>query len=247
MRNKINMGNFLSSISSSGLGHGARLMLLVGMGIGLAACSTSPTPTYYTLTPKITPLVNSNVKLIEVMAVGLPDRLNQALLVLQNPNGKSTLLEEHRWASTLGSELRDGLSAGLQQKLGAVDRYSSGMTGGQVSYRIAAEFSRFDIVENTKTSTIENEIVVAWMIKREDPNRPLNPDPNAKGQPKQQLSCRMTFSNKVVQQATPQGNKIPEIVNTSRESLNRVVDAIAASVIAADKGTMNEIDGTVCS
>lgn len=247
MLNKINARYFSSSFSPRVLGRCGVWMMMLGIGVGLTACSSSPTPNYYTLTPKTTPLVSSNIKLIEVMPVGLPDRLNQALLVLQDPNGKSTLLEEHRWASTLGSELRDGLSAGLQQKLGAVDRYSSGMTGGQVSYRIATEFSRFDIVENTKTSNIENEVVVAWIIKRNDPNRPLTLDPNAKGQPKQQLSCRMMFSNKVVQHAAQQGNKIPEIVSTSRDSLNRVVDAIAASVIAADQGRSSEIDGTVCS
>lgn len=152
---------------------------LVSLTIMLSACSSSTTPNYYTLVPKVTPIVSSNVRVIEVLPVGLPDRLNRAPLVIQNNNGQSKVLDNERWTSTLSAELRDGLSAGLQQKLGAVDRYSSGMTGGKVSYRIATDFSRFDIINNL-TSDKSNravEISVAWIIKREDPFKVLSEKP----------------------------------------------------------------------
>ncbi|MFX7333333.1 ABC-type transport auxiliary lipoprotein family protein, partial [Acinetobacter baumannii] len=89
-----------------------------------------------TLTPKVTPVSNSTVQVIEVLPVGIPDRLDRAPLVLQESNGKSTVLDNERWTSTLGTQLRDTLSAGLQQKLGAIDSYSSGLSGNnQPLYR----------------------------------------------------------------------------------------------------------------
>jgi uncharacterized lipoprotein YmbA len=44
---------------------------LVSLTIMLSACSSSTTPNYYTLVPKVTPIVSSNVRVIEVLPVGL--------------------------------------------------------------------------------------------------------------------------------------------------------------------------------
>ena len=233
----------------SRLGHSTKvrcalLLLSAGIGLGFTACSSSPTPSYYSLNPTVTPLASSNVRVIEVMPVGLPDRLNRAPMVIQDVTGKSNLQDNQRWTSTLGAELRDGLSAGLQQKLGAVDRYNSGMTGGKVSYRIATEFARFDVVELAKPAETEIQVVVAWIIKRDDPNRPLTQASTAIGQANQQLSCRMAFNNKVTNSSK---NNIPDIVNASRSSLSQVVDAIAASVVASEAKTVMNMKGVMCS
>lgn len=241
MQNNIKTRRFLSRLGHNARGRSA-LLLIAGMG--LSACSSSPTPSYYALNPSVTPLASSNVRVIEVMPVGLPDRLNRAPMVIQDITGKANLQDNQRWTSTLGAELRDGLSAGLQQKLGAVDRYNSGMTGGKVSYRIATEFARFDIVEQVKPADTQIQVVVAWIIKRDDPNRPLTQASTAIGQANQQLSCRMAFNNNVPSTGR---NNIPDIVNTSRASLSQVVDAIAASVVASEAKTVMNIAGVTCS
>lgn len=256
MLNKINRHQNASSRPAIELGRGVGMVLLLASAAGLMACSGSPTPNYYTLTSKMpsvqnTTVVNANVRMIEVLPVGLPDRLNRAPMLLQDANGKSKVLDNDRWTSTLGAELRDGLSAGLQQKLGAVDRYSSGMTGGKVTYRIATDFARFDIVERSGTKSTFNsatakdiEVVVAWIIKRDDPNRPLTPDASAKGSTlNQQLSCRMAFSTPV----PGNGQHIADVVSTSQTALNRVVDAVAASVVVAEGKTSAKVEGAVCS
>ncbi|WP_335951252.1 PqiC family protein [Acinetobacter beijerinckii] len=219
---------------------------LVSLTIMLSACSSSTTPNYYTLVPKVTPIVSSNVRVIEVLPVGLPDRLNRAPLVIQNNNGQSKVLDNERWTSTLSAELRDGLSAGLQQKLGAVDRYSSGMTGGKVSYRIATDFSRFDIINNL-TSDKSNravEISVAWIIKREDPFKVLSEktNPNTTNTINQ-LSCRMSFTQPILNDL----NKTQDVVNASSIGLSRVIDAVAASVNMVDEKRIMTMNGVTCS
>ncbi len=246
MQNNIQTRGFLSSLTQRNSGRRALLLLSAAIGLGLSACSSSPTPSYYSLNPTVTPLASSNVRVIEVMPVGLPDRLNRAPMVIQDVTGKSNLQDNQRWTSTLGAELRDGLSAGLQQKLGAVDRYNSGMTGGKVSYRIATEFARFDIVEQAKPAETQIQVVVAWIIKRDDPNRPLTQASTAIGQANQQLSCRMAFNNAVASTGK-NNNNIPDIVNTSRSSLSQIVDAIAASVVASEAKTVMNMKGVSCS
>ncbi|MFI8033241.1 membrane integrity-associated transporter subunit PqiC [Acinetobacter sp. ABJ_C3_5] len=212
---------------------------IVAATLLIAACSGSPTPNYYTLANKVTPLPSSRVKVIEVLPVGLPDRINRAPLVIQETNGRSNILDNERWTSTLGAELRDNLSAGLQQKLGAVDRYNSGMIGGKVSYRVATDFSHFDIVNTTSANTKNVEVSVAWIIKRNDPN--ITIDQNSTQN--QQLACRMTFSQPV----SASNNQIAPIVSTASTSLARVIDAMAVSIAALDSKTPVSVAGAVCS
>ncbi|WP_414659731.1 membrane integrity-associated transporter subunit PqiC [Acinetobacter courvalinii] len=212
---------------------------IVAATLLIAACSGSPTPNYYTLANKVTPLPSSRVKVIEVLPVGLPDRINRAPLVIQEINGRSNILDNDRWTSTLGAELRDNLSAGLQQKLGAVDRYNSGMIGGKVSYRVATDFSHFDIVNTTSANTKNVEVSVAWIIKRNDPN--ITIDQNSTQN--QQLACRMTFSQPV----SASNNQIAPIVSTASTSLGRVIDAMAVSIAALDSKAPVSVAGAVCS
>nr|WP_228258893.1 PqiC family protein [Acinetobacter ihumii] len=207
----------------------------------LTACSSSMTPHYYTLTPKVTPIPSSNVRVIEVLPVNLPDRLNRAPLVLSTEQGQSKILDNERWTSPLAAELRDGLSSGLQQKLGAVDRYNSGMTGGKVAYRIATDFSRFDIVQSSYSNTHQVEVVVSWIVKRISPMQSESSSVNQSLGLNHQLSCRMSFNEPI------KGlDQVSNAVEASRQSLNRIVNTIANSVIAAESGTIN-VQGAVCS
>jgi uncharacterized protein len=205
----------------------------------LTACSSSPTPNYYSLTTQVLPLTNSNVSVIEVLPVGLPDRINRAPIVIQDATGKSQILENERWTSTLANELRDNLSAGLQRKLGAVDRYNSGMVGGKVSYRIAIDFSHFDIINGMQADKKNVEVAVAWMIKRNDPKITLDQNSSQN----QQLACRMSFTQPI----SANNSQIQDIVNTASYSLNRVIDAISLSIVSFDSKTAINTHGVVCT
>ncbi|MCU4412848.1 PqiC family protein [Acinetobacter sp. WU_MDCI_Axc73] len=226
-----------------------RLGGVILAGVFLSACSSSPTPNYYTLQAKGTPIINSGVRVIEVMPVGLPDRLDRASIVLQDHQGKSKVLDNDRWTSTLSTQLRDGLSAGLQQKLGAVDRYNSGMSTGQVSYRIATDFSNFDVIEDSANHQLTRvhdhyiNVMVTWIIK---PDIPLAMETSATTQTalqKRSISCRTRFTVPIEGERRNMNN----IVAASTQSLNRIIGNIADSVVMMNAKKIVSIDGVTCS
>jgi hypothetical protein len=88
------------------------------------------------------------------------------------------------------------------------------MTGGKVSYRIATDFSRFDIINNL-TSDKSNravEISVAWIIKRERPFLKFyQKNQSNTTNTINQLSCRMSFTQPILNDL----NKTQDVVNAS--------------------------------
>lgn len=193
----------------------------------LAACSTSSTPNYYTLISSSVAMPSSTLRVIEVLPVGLPDRLDRTQIVLQEASGQSQVLDLQRWTSTLSSELRDGLSAGLQQRLGAVDRYRSGSTTTLPVYRIATDFSHFDVVRDH--SGVNINVAATWTINRVE---------NISGstatvQAKSQVACRIAFNTLA---DTKHLSEVNALVGASRHSLDRVANAIATSVLVMEGG-----------
>ena len=207
-----------------------------GFGLLLSACSFSATPNYYTVaTP--TRLATSNaLRVIEVFPVSLPDRLDRVQMVIQDQDGQAKILDQQRWTSTLSAELHDGLSSGLEQRLGAVDRYNSGMATTQPVYRIAANFSHFDLyghsVMGKKMIGDSIDVTVTWTINRLDGS---SPDSGAKAAPapRPQLACRMSFHLDADAIAS---NGMTRAVALSRESISRVSTAVAASVLSYEGG-----------
>lgn len=212
------------------------LLGLAAMTFGLTACYRSIPSNFYTLTPAIQPMVSSNIKLIEVIPIGLPARLNTSLMVIQNPDGKTYQLDNERWSSMLSNELQNAISTGLQQKLGAIDVYNTGLTGGQVVYTVATEFSRFDIVKQPQQTNIE--VIAAWVVKPRYPQKSLN----ALNQI-QQLNCRMTFQ-KVISE---DHNNYLKIVQNYQASVQDVTTAIAQSILSVDQKQPVKMDHVVCT
>ena len=225
------------------------LKVLSSLSVGLFAlivsgCSSSPTPKFYSLSTQTLTSSSSNqkVRMIEVLPVGLSDRLNRIPLVIQQENGQAKVLFDDRWTSTLSAELRDAVSARLQQTLGAVDRYNSGMTGGQAAYRIALDFSNFDFIEksNQQRFILMN---TTWTLRYDDPNRPLSTPKNAQTLPKHhQLSCRMSFYEEI-----PQKSKdLNTLVTVSQKAIDQLSISIASSVKHFENRNQ-PITGAVCS
>lgn len=235
MKNKKNQSFQHSKAATWLLGSGVLLT-----AVAMTACSSSPTPNYYTISPKITPAVSSSIRVIEVLPVGLPDRLDRAPLVLQDSNGKSTVLDNERWTSTMSTQLRDTLSAGLQQKLGAIDSYSSGLAGNnQPLYRVSTDFSHFDIVDKSDIN-----IAVSWVVKRQIPPTQLESS-NAKviTNAGSQLNCRIAFKQPLDQKA----KKLEAIVNASSEAMAQIINTVSASIVALDSNKKSVISNGVCS
>lgn len=235
MKNKKNQLFQYSKAATWLLGSGVLLT-----AVAMTACSSSPTPNYYTISPKITPAVSSSIRVIEVLPVGLPDRLDRAPLVLQDSNGKSTVLDNERWTSTMSTQLRDTLSAGLQQKLGAIDSYSSGLAGNnQPLYRVSTDFSHFDIVDKRDIN-----IAVSWVVKRQIPPTQLeSSNPKVITNAGSQLNCRIAFKQPIDQKA----KKMDAIVNASSEAMTQIINTVSASIVALDSNKKSVISNGVCS
>lgn len=200
----------------------------VGVSLLLGACSTSSTPNYYTLASNVSALPSNALRVIEVMPVGLPDRLDRTQIVLQDASGKSEVLDQQRWTSTMSAELRDGLSANLQQRLGAVDRYRSGSTTTLPVYRIATDFSHFDVARDRNGVNIN--VAATWTINRVEN---ISGSTAATVQAKSQVACRIAFNTLA---DTKNLSEVNALVGASRHSLDRVANAIAASVLVMEGG-----------
>jgi uncharacterized lipoprotein YmbA len=147
--------------------------------------------------PKMTPATNSTVQVIEVLPVGIPDRLDRAPLVLQDSSGKSTVLNNERWTST-GYAITRYLVGGFAAKIGAIDSYSSGLSGNnQPLYRVSTDFSHFDIVDKSYIN-----IAVSWVVKRQIPPTQLeSTNPKVITNAGSQLNCRIAFKQPIDQKA----------------------------------------------
>lgn len=87
-------------------------------------------------------------------------------------------------------------------------------------------------------------VAVAWTIKYDDPNRPLSSSKTAQAiQATGPLSCRMLLNQVVISK----NNQMVDAVNTSRQSLNQVIDAVAQSVLAVERRSQVSITGVTCA
>ena len=207
----------------------------IALGILLGGCSLSSTPNYYTLSTatKLTP--SAALRVIEVLPVSLPDRLDRVQMVIQDPAGQAKILDLQRWTSTLSAELHDGLSSGLQQQLGAVDRYSSGMATTQPVYRIGANFSHFDLYGHStiggKMSGDAIDVAVTWTINRLES---ISADTTTKPPTAQpQLACRMSF---YLDADSIASTGMSRTIALSHQAINKVSTAVSASVLTYEGG-----------
>jgi len=207
----------------------------LGLGLLLGGCSLSSTPNYYTLstTTKLTP--SAALRVIEVLPVSLPDRLDRVQMVIQDPAGQAKILDLQRWTSTLSSELHDSLSSGLQQQLGAVDRYSSGMATTQPVYRIGANFTHFDLYGHSliggKMSGDAIDVAVTWTINRLESSAADATTKTSTSRP--QLACRMSFHLDADSIAS---TGMSRTIALSRQAINKVSAAVTTSVLTYEGG-----------
>jgi uncharacterized protein len=134
--------------------------------LGLAACSAAPTRYYTLLPPPVAPAASAAPFQIEVDAVDLPQQVDTQELVVRTSTGELQPVDTRRWIAPLGDELRDALSAGLSQRLGAHDVHGLANAiapQGQPTWRIGVKVQRFE-------STLGGaaRIDVLWTLRRSD-------------------------------------------------------------------------------
>ncbi|WP_114813365.1 PqiC family protein [Paraburkholderia kururiensis] len=120
----------------------------------LAACSSSPPSRFYTLSAatdagagtaqRTTAPAANPALLIEVAPVDMPSQVARNQLVVQKDANEVSVLEEQRWASLPGDEVRRALSGDLAQRLGTIDVYGAPYPEGVPVYRVSVNVHRFE-------------------------------------------------------------------------------------------------------
>lgn len=116
----------------------------------LAGCS-SPASRFYTLSPTddaartaAAPGAGNAQWLIELAPVDVPPQVAKAQMVVQTDANQVRILEQERWSSMPGDEIRRALSGDLTQQLGTIDVYGSPHPEGVPVYRVSVNVQRFE-------------------------------------------------------------------------------------------------------
>lgn len=114
----------------------------------LAACS-SPASRFYTLSagdtsPAAVRTASNPAFLIEVPPVDVPPQVAKNQFVVQTGPTQVQVLEQERWASLPGDEIRRALSSSLTQQLGTIDVFGTPYPDQVPVYRISVNVQRFE-------------------------------------------------------------------------------------------------------
>jgi uncharacterized lipoprotein YmbA len=134
--------------SPRGLARNAACLGVCAGLLALAACSSSPASHFYTLNAGATTATASTASapalLIEVSPVDVPSQVAKNQLVVQTGPTQVQVLEQERWASLPGDEIRRALSTDLTQQLGTIDVYGTAYPEGTPVYRVSVNVQRFE-------------------------------------------------------------------------------------------------------
>ncbi|MBC7962891.1 MAG: membrane integrity-associated transporter subunit PqiC [Steroidobacteraceae bacterium] len=123
-------------------------MLVVCLVVATTGCSRSPRVTFYTLEPGAqveTAAVDTAVPTVAVGPVTLPDVVDRPQLVMRVAANRVDILETHRWAEPLKSEIPRLIAENLRSLLGS-SRVSSYLqhAGADADYRVLVDIQRFE-------------------------------------------------------------------------------------------------------
>lgn len=114
----------------------------------VAGCGASPKPRYYTLSanaPPSGPGAARDLPAIAVGAVTVPDAVDRPQIVVRTAGNELRIVEGHRWAEPLKTELPRLLADDLARATGN-PRVSAHLQSASVGadYRVLVDFQRFD-------------------------------------------------------------------------------------------------------
>jgi uncharacterized lipoprotein YmbA len=133
--------------------------------LALGACSTSPPPTrLHTLmpaepTPRDMAAAARGPVFVLLEPIRLPAQVDQPQWLVRLPDESLASLEQERWASPLGDELRQALLEQLAARFGVVEGRSAAPPRATAPLRVALELRRFDSLPGR-----EARIEGAWTV-----------------------------------------------------------------------------------
>ena len=137
----------------------------------LAGCSSSPRVTFYTLNvaatneaPAPAPPLNS----VTIGPITLPNLLDRPQLVVRTSANRVDILETHRWAESLKSEIPRIIAAdlGILLKPARVSTYPQN-AGLEADYRVLLDIQRFEMSAGEGVG-----LEALWSVRRSDDGVP---------------------------------------------------------------------------
>src|SRR4051794_31347849 len=116
----------------------------------LSACGTAPKETFYTLNPIALPSVTNNAEgsahyRVVVGPVKVPETVDRPQFVVRQSRNRVEVLEQHRWAQSLRTEIGRVIADDLRSQLrGAQVASWNEYAGRHACYRIAIDIEQFD-------------------------------------------------------------------------------------------------------
>ncbi len=217
--------------SPRGLVRGAAYFGALAALVAMTACS-SPSSRFYTLgadgagagasasasasaAPVSARTSAAPAWLIEVAPVDVPPQVAKTQFVVQTGPTQVQVLEQERWASLPGDEIRRALSTRLTQQLGTLDVYGTAYPDTTPVYRVSMNVQRFESWPGSHAL-----IDAVWSVRA------------VRGAGV--MTCRSVVSE-------PVGDGYDSLVNGHRAALQQVSLQIAAAVRAmagaASQGT----------
>lgn len=123
-------------------------MLAVCLAVVTVGCSRSPRVTFYTLEPGARVETVAAAAAVPALAVGpvtLPELVDRPQLVVRLAGNRVAILETHRWAEPLKSEIPRLIAENLGRLLGSSRVASHPQhAGADADYRVLVDIQRFE-------------------------------------------------------------------------------------------------------
>ena len=145
---------------------GTSLCIMVAIFLS-SACGTSPKETFYTLNPIALPPVIEGMEdhphpSVAIGPVNVPEMVDRPQLVVRQSGNRVEVLEQHRWAQSLRTEIARVIAADLRSQLrGAQVASWREYAGRNADYRIAIDIEQFDAIPGQGVT-----VQAVWTIRR---------------------------------------------------------------------------------
>lgn len=140
-------------------------VLAASLVLALTACSSVPVHYHTLLSPQSDgSAVHANAPfLLNVLPVGIPAQLDQSYLVVRQGQNGVAVLDNERWASAFGDEVRSALSAQLTSQLATRDIAGLPTPDGKPVITLKVQIRRFDAWPNRAV-----QLEATWSLGRLD-------------------------------------------------------------------------------
>jgi uncharacterized lipoprotein YmbA len=142
----------------------------LAMALLMAGCGSAQKDRFYTLAPAGLPALAAGAGTgsqqrdsVAIGPVRVPEALDRTQMVVREGPNRVEILDQHRWAGSLRSEIARALAAGVGAQLPQAQvSVHDGQAGRNAAYRVAVDIERFDAAVGDSVA-----VQALWTIRQE--------------------------------------------------------------------------------